>query len=273
MMTRTERLRRIRRIAAVSGAVLAVVVAMIICLFAAVIVSFGTTTGYSPPNTTVQWLTLIDSATRALVWGISLSMVGLIVGATVTVVLARTRHRKAFGVAMLCSALFAVTLLFSAIGGATQIQALAAGAAGEAQESVFLPVPWPSATPEPISLADAESGIRTMVGLSLESAVGPVVLADGSLIDGTQIIPDSATCAAGGTQLSVTLSARTGDNAGSLGGILAAWTDAGYASDRAIQTDIRYSNSLPVESLSIRESSTIDGLIHLQILSQCVTAH
>ena len=65
---------------------------------------------------------------------------------------------------------------------------------------------------------------------------------------------------------------RTHDNAVSLERILAAWTAEGYASDRAIQIDIRYSESLPVESLSIRDSSTIDGMIWMQILSQCVPA-
>lgn len=32
---------------------------------------------------------------------------------------------------------------------------------------------------------------------------------------------------------------------------------------------IRYSDALPVEKMSIRDSTTIDGLIHMQVTSQC----
>ncbi|MDR7183703.1 hypothetical protein J2X85_000726 [Microbacterium trichothecenolyticum] len=39
-----------------------------------------------------------------------------------------------------------------------------------------------------------------------------------------------------------------------------------------MQEDIRYSTTLPVERLSIRDKTTIDGLLHLSIQSACAVA-
>ncbi|GAB3617035.1 hypothetical protein GCM10027416_15920 [Okibacterium endophyticum] len=72
--------------------------------------------------------------------------------------------------------------------------------------------------------------------------------------------------------LNLTLDFHTADNARSLERILNAWDAAGYAPDRAMQQDIRYSGSLPVEMMSIRDATSIDGLIHMQITSRCTVA-
>lgn len=36
-----------------------------------------------------------------------------------------------------------------------------------------------------------------------------------------------------------------------------------------MQEDIRHSETLPIEKMSIRDSTSIDGLIRMQITSQC----
>jgi hypothetical protein len=272
MTPRTDRARAIRRIAFVGNAVLAVLATVLICVFVGIIVLFGVSAGYADPDTPAAWARTIAEAVGALSVGVTVSTIGLIVAATASVVFARARHRTGLEVAALCAGMFAATLLFAAIGGSAQLRDIAARAEAAAVEVGPIPVPWPTPTPEPLTLAEANSDLRRMVELSLSAAVGPVVGADGLPVDVGLMIPETSACGETGTKLSMTLSVRTDDNAGSLERILAAWTAEGYASDRAIQIDIRYSESLPVESLGIRDSSTIDGMIWMQILSQCVPA-
>jgi hypothetical protein len=272
MTPRTDRARAIQRIAFVGNAVLAVLATALICVFVGLIVLFGVSAGYSDPDTPAAWARTIAKSVGALSVGVTVSTIGLIVAATVSVVFARARHRTGLEVAALCAGMFAATLLFAAIGGSAQLQDMAARAEAVTVEAGPIPVPWLAPTPDPITLAEADSDLRRMVELSLSAAVGPVVGANGLPIDVGPMIPETSICGETGTKLSMTLSVRTDDNAVSIERILAAWTAEGYASDRAIQIDIRYSESLPVESLSIRDSSTIDGMIWMQFLSQCVPA-
>ena len=272
MTSGTDRSRAVQHMALVGGAVVAVLSVGLICLFVAFVVVFGVSTGYSAPDTAAGWAAAIAEAIGVLSFGITVSTIGLILAATVSVTLARTRHRTGRNGAALCAALFAATLLFAVIGGSAQLRDIAARAEAAAVEVGPIPVPWADPTPETLTYAQAHSEVSKMVRLSLDAAVGAVVAADGRPVDAGVIIPEMSACGEARTKLSVTLSVRTEDNARSLQRILAAWTAAGYATDRAMQSDIRYSDSLPVESLTIRDSSTIDGLIRLQILSQCLVA-
>ena len=79
-------------------------------------------------------------------------------------------------------------------------------------------------------------------------------------------------CGEVGSRLTVDLAFRTGDNAASATRILAAWDRAGYLPDRAMQEDIRYSTELPIERMSIRDSTSVDGMIHLTLESACAVA-
>ena len=134
------------------------------------------------------------------------------------------------------------------------------------------PRPAPPVVPV-YDIRDLHKGIREMAAVSIAAAVGPVVGSDGEPIDPEAITPVSTTCDEGGTRGGVALEFTTADNAGSLAGILSAWDAAGYSPDRAMQEDIRYSESLPVYKMSIRDSTSIDGLIRMQIISQCSTAN
>lgn len=130
-------------------------------------------------------------------------------------------------------------------------------------------------TPQPQSpsptapMSDMQSSIREMVGVSLAATVGPVRDDKGDPIDPQAIAPVSSTCDAGGVRVEIALEFETADNASSLTRILSAWDAAGYARDRAMQEDIRYSESLPIERMAIRDSTSIDGLIHMKITSRC----
>ena len=53
-------------------------------------------------------------------------------------------------------------------------------------------------------------------------------------------------------------------------GLEAHWDRAGYEKDRAMQEDIRYSEGRPVERMSVRDTSSTDGLVHLTVSSVCL---
>lgn len=132
--------------------------------------------------------------------------------------------------------------------------------------------PMPTPPPAPVYDIDAvRAGLEKMVAASLASASGPIHDAAGNTIDPGELVAESTACDGDGSRVGVTLEFATADNAASLAHILAAWDAAGYSPDRAIQEDIRYSETLPVQSMSIRDTTTIDGLIHMQITSTCAT--
>jgi len=116
------------------------------------------------------------------------------------------------------------------------------------------------------------AGISEMAELSLASAVEPVRTADGEAVDPAALPRASTPCGEDGSASSLSLAFQTGDNAASLERILSAWDAAGYLPDRAMQQDIRHSSTLPVEKMTIRDSTTIDGLIHMEIIGQCAVA-
>lgn len=130
------------------------------------------------------------------------------------------------------------------------------------------PSPTPSTAPV-YSIDEAAAGIADMTALSLASAVGPVYDTAGSLLDPQRVETVSTACGDDGARIGIGLEFETADNAASLARILQAWDSAGYAPDRAMQEDIRYSTTLPIEKMSIRDSTTIDGLIRMQLTSQC----
>lgn len=140
-------------------------------------------------------------------------------------------------------------------------------------EPVAAPDPAPpSPTPTPpaaLSLRNAEESLRDMAGRSLVVAVQPVLDASGASIDLDAAQPVSVDCEEGGARLTRSLDFITGDNGRSLEQILALWDGAGYLPDRAMQQDIRYSETLPIERMSIRDTTTIDGLLHLVITTRC----
>lgn len=133
--------------------------------------------------------------------------------------------------------------------------------------------PTPTITPTPLRLEDVDVAVRDLVADSFAASVGVVVDGAGAPIDASAAVPISASCLEGdGVQREIILDFGTGDNARSVSQILDVWTAAGYDADRAMQEDIRYSETLPVARMSIRDRSSIDGMLHMTITSACVTA-
>ena len=132
------------------------------------------------------------------------------------------------------------------------------------------PAPTPS-TPTPPTIEESQQSVKLMAAMSLGAADGVVQDENDQVFDLDAVQATSAACDGSGARVTLTLAFQTADNAASLARILAAWDTAGYLPDRAIQEDIRYSESLPTEKMSIRDRTTIDGLIHMQITSRCST--
>ena len=132
-----------------------------------------------------------------------------------------------------------------------------------------IPDPTTPTEPSPVTSAEAETARDAMVRRSLDAAVGPVEDAAGTAADQAVFPMTTVACDENGAQTTTVLDLRTADNARSLEQILAEWDNAGYLADRAMQEDLRYSDSLPIERMSIRDTTTIDGLIHLRITTRC----
>lgn len=129
----------------------------------------------------------------------------------------------------------------------------------------------PSANPASLTAEMIDSDMREIIAASFEAASGPVVDASGEPLEASTLSMTSAPCTEGpGTRREVQIEFRTDDNARSVERILAVWDQAGYEKDRAMHEDIRYSENLPVARMGIKDSSSIDGLIHLISTSACV---
>jgi len=130
------------------------------------------------------------------------------------------------------------------------------------------PIPPEPALPT-YTPAEAQARLEEMLAASLDAAVDPVSDSAGAPLDTAAFTPATTACNETGTRTALALTFATADNAASLTRILQIWDAAGYSPDRAMQQDIRYSATLPVAQMTIRDTTTIDGLIHLQLESQC----
>lgn len=115
--------------------------------------------------------------------------------------------------------------------------------------------------PAPSAPHDSREQVARMAALTVESAVGTAVDATGAPLR----VPSAAELPCEGTT-GVELVFATEDNESSYAAILGAWTAAGYASDRAMQEDIRYDGTV---RLSARDRTTIDGMLHLHLGGAC----
>jgi hypothetical protein len=130
----------------------------------------------------------------------------------------------------------------------------------------------PSATPSTAAAYtadEARDGVMEILDVSLGAVVGAVRDTAGDPIDPLQLETVTTPCGDNGTRVGVAVEFTTEDNATSLAQVLRVWDSAGYSPDRAMQEDIRSSDTLPIAKMSIRDSTTIDGLIHMTITSQC----
>ena len=263
-----------RSLGRVLGVLLAVAVVggtLVLCAGAFLVGVLADDTGYSEPRTAAEWMQAIDRATSALMFATGTLAVALLVTCLIAVAGAAGRRTSWTVVGVVCSALLALALVSVTVSG--QVEALVARAsAAVGSAPAAAPIPPSAPAPDPLTIDEAREEMLAMLSTTIDAAAAPVTTADGSppAADASQL--QAAPCGEAGSRLALTTELATADNAASLAAILAAWDAAGYLPDRAIQEDIRYSTSLPVERLSIRDRTTIDGLIHLRIESACAVA-
>jgi hypothetical protein len=240
-------------IAARYVAALALVTAsVLVCGYLAIVATFVVGSSISEPDTTQGWMREIAVSSGLIAEGALWSAVGLAVTVACALIGVRFRRSRWMWVGIACSALFAYTLLFVTISGPSRLDHLVERATAAIENGPAVE-PTPSRQTPPQFTAQY---VRS---------------AKGAVVNLAEIVPRSAACGDSGSQGSAQLDFRTGDNAESLARILAAWDSAGYAPDRAMQLDIRSSATLPVATMTIRDSTTIDGLIHLYLVGQCAT--
>lgn len=131
----------------------------------------------------------------------------------------------------------------------------------------------PSSEPDPVTAASVDHDMRELIDASFAAASGTVVDATGTPIYASALPMPSVPCTDdSGVRREVAIEFRTDDNAKSLAQILAVWDQRGYEKDRAMHEDIRFSENRPVARMSVKDTSSIDGLIRLSASSVCVPA-
>ncbi|MDR7187603.1 hypothetical protein J2Y46_000419 [Microbacterium sp. BE35] len=266
--------RVLRSVGRVFGVVLAVAVVggtLVLCAGALLVGVLADDTGYREPRTAVEWMQAIDRAASALMFAAGALAVALVVTCVIAVAGAFARRTSWSVIGVVCSGLLALAIVGVGVSGQVEsLVARAVSAVGNAP--AVAPIPSPSPAPDPLTVDDARQEMLAMFSTTIDAAAAPVTTADGSplIVDAAQL--QAAPCGEVGSRLALTTELATADNAASLDAILAAWDAAGYLPDRAMQEDIRYSATLPVERLSIGDTTTIDGLLHVSIQSACAVA-
>jgi len=262
-----------RTISAIAGNVTAsllIVVSVVVCAYLVFVSLIFVGSSASEPTTTVEWMREIALSTGQIAEGAWWSAIGLTMMAAGAVVGARLRRPQWMWVGTACGALFALTLLVVAVSGPVRLERLVERATAAIHNGPAVEKLDPGPTPPPTFTAtNVRAAIQKMAAVSQTAAVGPVTDAEGGPVTLAEAVPVAAACQDSGSEVRVTLDFRTGENARSRERILAAWDAAGYAPDRAMQEDLRYSRTLPIASMSLRDSTTIEGLIHMDIVGQC----
>ncbi|MFD4960679.1 hypothetical protein [Microbacterium sp. NPDC058389] len=248
-------------------------VTLTLTAWAVLIAVFAPDPGYVEPTTARQWLVVIDRATRELLQT-SAALAMTLLATCLIAMTGAARGRTGWTLlGVVCSVLLAVGLVGTAVAGG-QVGALAARAVSEVggTPAVAAPRPTPPPPPPPVAVDDAREEMIRMLQATVDAAVAPVTNDDGTPLVVADTLLEASACNEGGSRLTASLSFSTGDNATSLASLLGAWDEAGYLPDRAMQEDIRYSTTLPIERMGVRDRTSTDGLIHLSIVGACATA-
>ncbi|MDQ1204439.1 hypothetical protein [Microbacterium sp. SORGH_AS_0862] len=194
--------------------------------------------------------------TAVLVLGLAL------VGVLVLFAIVRRRSRRRRLTSIICGVLLSLALVAELAGIPATIGQAADEAARLAQA---LPVPTADPAPTPAApaapsapRADAvRAEMRSLIERSVAAAGGTALGADGAELAASDIPFDAAPCGETGTRLSAQFSIRAADPDEAVARLLRIWEDAGYAPDRGMQQDARYSETLLVERMSVRAASPI----------------
>ena len=260
------------QVANVLAATAVVCTTLLLCGGALLVAALSPEAGYNPPTTAVGWMNEIVGSTRELLTTSAVLVVALIVACALTVGTALLRRTGWIAIGGVCGILLALTQVSVTVANSEMDQLARRATAAVGNTTALEPQPLAEPVPEPITVQDARAELTRMLRATLDAAVPPVVDDNGQPIAVERVELRATSCGESGSRLGTAVSLSTGDNAASLTAILAAWDRAGYLPDRAMREDLRYSTTRPLERMSIRDTTTIDGLIHMGIESTCVAA-
>lgn len=251
-------------------AILALIVGTIaLCGATVLFVMLSGDVGYNKPATAAGWLEEIAEAASAKSAGSAILSITLILACAI-IALAVWRRSVGWLVAgsvsglLLCGSLLLVAWGDDNVEKLTEMAASAIG-----NTPAILPQGGTTPAPDPLTVTQARDEITRMLHATIEASTPPLRTPEDAPVTVHQTPVSAIPCGEVGARLTVDLAFSTGDNATSLARILAAWDTAGYLPDRTMQEDIRYSTELPIERMSIRDSTSVDGMIHLTLESAC----
>lgn len=254
------------------AAIAAVGVTLVLCGGALLFAALTGDTFYNEPRTAAGWIDEIVQSAGNLLSLSAILAAALIVACAAAVGAALLRRTAWIVIGGLCGILLAGAQI-GVISAKAEFDALANRAIAAVGATVAIePQPPAEPEPEPITVRGARVEMTRMLQATLDAAVPPVVDENGDPITIDDVEIRASACDEQGSKLGAALTFSTGDNAGSLAGILGVWDRAGYLPDRAMQEDLRYSTTLPLERMSIRDKTSIDGYIHIEIASTCAAA-
>ncbi|MEV8271724.1 hypothetical protein [Microbacterium sp. NPDC077184] len=256
----------------VLAAAAVIVVTLVLCGGALFFAALTGDTSYRDPRTAAGWIRVIVQSTSDLLLLSAILAVALIVACTIVVGAALLRRKMWIIIGGVCSILIAFAQI-GVVSARSEVDDLANRATAAVGSAVAIESPpLVELAPEPITVQDARDEMTRMLQATLAAAVAPVADENHDPITADQVEIRTTACGDEGVRIAAALTLTTGDNSGSLAAILGAWDRGGYLPDRAMQEDIRYSTTLPLERMSIRDKTTIDGLLQIGISSTCAVA-
>jgi hypothetical protein len=255
----------------VLGVIALVGTTLLICAGTLLFAAVAGDVGLRAPTTTVGWISGLSHFASEHVTASSNMAVALVAASVFVVVGSRRRSGVAMWVGLVCGVIIAGTLLLLAadsarIDGITE-RALASARAEAAADVSAPPEPTPTGPP-PLALATVRDEMRRMLGITLAAVGDAPVDERGVVLSAGDVTLGASACGENGTVLSAAFAFRP-DEAAAGARVLDAWVSAGYSADRAIQEDIRYSVDRPVERMRLRDSTSIDGLVHVSVEGRC----
>lgn len=251
-------------------AILTLVIGTIVLCGATVLfVMLSGDVGYDKPVTAAGWLEEIAEAASAKSAASAILSMTLLVVCVIIAIAIWRRSVEWLAAGLVCGVLLSGSLGLVAWGddNVDRLTEMATSAIGNTP--AIMPPGGTTPAPDPLTVTQARDEITRMLHATIEASTPPLRTPEDAPVTVHQTPVSASPCGEVGARLSVDLAFSTGDNAASLVRILAAWDSAGYMPDRAMQEDIRYSTELPIERMSIRDSTSVDGMIHLTLESAC----
>lgn len=225
--------------------------------------------GYNKPATAAGWLEEIAEAASAKSAASAILSITLILACAIIATAVWRRSVNWLAAGLVSAVLLSGSLVLVAWGDDNVDRLTEMAASAIANTPAILPPGGTTPAPDPLTVTQARDEITRMLHATIEASTPPLRTPEETPVTVHQTPVAAAPCGEVGARLAVDLAFSTGDNAASLVRILAAWDSAGYMPDRAMQEDFRYSTELPIERMRIRDSTTIDGMLHLKLETAC----